>query len=92
MNSNQNIKMEITISNYAELLDFIKREDITTEQAQEVVCKFLKVVCFPERTKEQLIDSTEKYINLFGKRDKSSRPIFLEQSTEYFNIKDIYKK
>ena len=83
--------MRIRISNYSELIDFIKREDITTGQAEEVVCKLLNVVCFPGRTKEQLIDSTEKYINLFGKRDKSSRPIFLEQSTEYFNIKDIYK-
>lgn len=83
--------MEITISNYTELLDFIKREDIATEQAEEVVCKFLNVVWYSGKTKKQLIDSTLNYINLFGKREKDSRPIFLEQSGDDFNINDIYK-
>ena len=59
--------MEIIINNNAELLDFIKREDIALEQAAEVVCRFLKVVWLSGRAKEQLIDSTEYYINKFAR-------------------------
>ena len=87
----QNINMEIIINNNAELLDFIKREDIALEQVAEVVCRFLKVVWYSGKTKEQLIDSTEYYINKFCKNDNLERPMFLEQREHIFNIKDFYK-
>jgi len=87
----QNINMEIIINNNAELLDFIKREDVPVEQAEKVVCKFLKTVWYSGKTKEQLIDSTEYYINKFCKNDNLERPMFLEQREHKFNIKDFYK-
>ena len=57
--------MQIIINNTTELLEFIKREDITTKQATDVVCKALKVICFYGLTKKELIEQTEYCINNF---------------------------
>lgn len=82
--------MKVTINNYDELLEFIKREDVNSKQATEVVCKVLKVISIFEMTKKELINATEYCINTFYKNVNSERPIFLCQKSKDFNIKDIY--
>jgi len=83
--------MTITINNYNDLLEFIKREDVTVKQAAEIVCKALSVVCFFETTKDELIKDTEYYINKFCQNNSSERPIFLGQLDLDFDIKDVFK-
>ena len=80
----------ITITTPAELLDFIKRDDVTPKQATEIVCKVLRVVCIFEITKDKLIKNTEYHINKYCINYSGERPIFLGQLDLEFNIKDIY--
>jgi hypothetical protein len=83
--------MTIQINNTTELLEFIKREDITVRQATEIVCKALRVVCFFEMTKDKLIKDTEYHINKYCINNSGERPIFLGQLDLEISIKDIYK-
>jgi hypothetical protein len=83
--------MKIEINNYTDLLEFIKRKDVTVKQATEIVCKCLKVLVIFEMTKEELIQKTEYHINTFCKNGQFEKPIFLGQLDLDFNIKDIYK-
>jgi hypothetical protein len=78
------------INNYQQLLDFIKRDDVTAKQASEVVCKALNVLIIFEITKEELIKCTENYITQWSMYE-GERPLFLEQKGTDFNIKDIFK-
>ena len=82
--------MEIQINNYAELLEFIKRDDINPKQATEIVCKALKVISLFEMTKDEVIIATEYYINTFCYNNNSERPIFLNQSSIEFDIRDVF--
>ena len=84
--------MEIQINNYAELLEFIKRDDINPKQATEIVCKALKVISLFEMTKDEVIIATEYYINTFCcyNNNNSERPIFLNQSSIEFDIRDVF--
>jgi hypothetical protein len=83
--------MTIQINNTTELLEFIKREDVTVKQATEIVCKALRVVCLFEMTKDKLIKDTEYHINKFCQINIEKRPVFLGQKNLEFSIKDIYK-
>jgi hypothetical protein len=78
------------INNYQQLLDFIKRDDVTATQGAEVVSKALNVLIIFEITKEELIKCTENYITQWSIYE-GERPIFLEQKGTDFNIKDIFK-
>ncbi len=83
--------MEIQINNTAELLEFIKREDISSTQAFEVVCKFLNVVGISfEYSKDDIIKQTEYYITKFCQNNTGERPLFLQQKQFEFSIKDFY--
>ena len=82
--------MSTTINSYDELLEFIKRNDITTKQATEIVCKALNVLCIFEKSKDEVIKATEYYIKRFCINGNSQRPLFLDQKEDLFNIKDIY--
>jgi hypothetical protein len=82
--------MEIQINNYAELLEFIKRDDINPKQATEIVCKALKVISLFEMTKDEVIIATEYYIDTFC-QTAGERPIFLNQRSIEFDIKDVFK-
>jgi hypothetical protein len=66
------------INNYGDLLEFIKRDDITGKQAAEVVQKALNVICIFEMTKEEFIKATDYYIKNFCQNDNQERPIFFE--------------
>ena len=84
--------MEIQITNYAELLEFIKRKDINSEQATHIVCKALNVVSLFEMTKDEVIIATEYYIETFCQNNIGKRPIFLSQCSLDFDIRDIFNK
>ena len=82
--------MEFQINNYNELLAFIKREDINPKQATEIVCKALNVISLFEMTKDEVITTTEYFINKFCINYTGERPIFLGQLDLEFSIKDVY--
>ena len=82
--------MTIQINNYTELLDFIKRDDINPKQATEIVCKALKVISLFEMTKDEVIKATEYHINTFCQNTTSERPIFLNQRSLEFDIKEVW--
>lgn len=83
--------MEIQINTTAELLEFIKRDDVNSTQAFEIVCKFLNVVGISfDYTKEDIIRQTEYYISKFCKNNTGERPLFLQQKEDEFDIKDFY--
>ena len=83
--------MTIQINNTTELLEFIKREDVTVKQATEIVRKALRVVCLFEMTKDKLIKDTEYHINKYCINNTGERPIFLGQLDLDFSIKDVFK-
>jgi hypothetical protein len=70
--------MQYLISNTDELMDFIKREDITTDQALEIVCRALNVLSCEKYTKDKLIEVTETFIENYCKNGEKDKPIFLE--------------
>jgi hypothetical protein len=80
--------MEVQISNYTDLLTFIKRDDISVENASLLVKKTLKVFSPYELTKDELIKQTEIFINKYCLNDQE-RPLFLGANVP-FDIKDIY--
>lgn len=71
--------MTIQINNYQELLEFIKRDNINSKEATEVVCKALNVFSSFEMRKEDLIKVTEYFIETFCFDKNAERPLFLEQ-------------
>ena len=82
--------MNIQINNYAELLEFIKRKDINSKQATEIVCKALKVISIFEMQKDEVIKATEYHIKTFCQNNNSERPIFLNQRSLEFDIKEVW--
>lgn len=83
----------IRINNYDELIQFIKKKDTTAEQVAEVLTRALKVVIIFEHSKDELIKMTEAYIQTWIHENpkKFEKPIFLEQLTENYNIKNTFK-
>lgn len=74
------MEKEVTISNYKELMEFIKRDDVPLEFAAEVVQKFLKVLIMFDTDKDTLIKDTQIHIDLFGGIDvDAEHPLFLHQ-------------
>ncbi len=82
--------MNIQINNCSDLLEFIKRKDINSEQATEIVCKSLKVSVPYELSKDEVVTHTEYYISKFCQNNTSKRPIFLNQKEIEFCIKDVF--
>jgi hypothetical protein len=81
---------KVQINNVDELLQFIKRDEVTGKQALQIVCKALKVVCIFEMTKQEVINKTEFHINKYCKNDNVNKPIFLGQTNIEFCVTDIY--
>lgn len=71
--------MIIEINTTAELLEFIKRDEVTAEQGVQVVCKVLNVISLFEKSKDELINLTEDYINKYYTGEKKETPLFLER-------------
>lgn len=82
--------MTIHINNYNELLQFIKRDDINPKEATAIVCKALNIVSLFEMTKDEVIIVTEYYIKTFCQNNNSKRPLFLNQRSLDFDIRDIF--
>ena len=81
--------MTFEINTNDDLLTFIKREDVTSDQASKVVATFLNVkVCF-KCSKEEIIKATEHYVKTFAGVD--DKPIFLFQKGLDFDIKDFFQ-
>ena len=49
----------VTITNYNELLEFIKSDEVKSRLANEVVCKVINVVSVADLTKPEIIEHTE---------------------------------
>jgi hypothetical protein len=82
--------MEIDINTNDDLLEFIKRDDVTLKQAHDVSLAFLKVLSiFEYESKQHLIESVTAFINKWG--DVKEKPIFIDQLNEHFMIEDIAK-
>lgn len=74
--------MRIELKNYADLLEFIKREDVSLTQASQVVCKTLTVIILFQMSKVELIQETERHINTYCKNGHFETPIFLSFANE----------
>jgi hypothetical protein len=75
----------IKIETADELLAFINRSDVTSEQSRMVVCKFFNLISLFEHPKDKIIDATIKHIELFG---VNKGAYFLGQNLE-FRMKDV---
>lgn len=75
----------IKINTPGELLEFINRNDVTSEQARLVVCRFFNLIALFEHPKDKIIEAAKKHIELFGDRPGA---YFLGQNLE-FRMKDI---
>ena len=82
--------MTAQINNYNELLEFIKRDEINTKQATEIVCKALKVISVFDMTKDEVIKATNYYIKTYCQDKNTERPIFLNQRSLEFDIKEVW--
>jgi len=82
--------MTIKIKNYDELLEFIKRKDINSKQATEIVCKALKVISLFDMTKDEVIKATEYHIKTFCQSNNPNHTIFLNQRSLEFDIKEVW--
>lgn len=73
--------MEIKIETYSDLLEFIKRKEVTKELASEIVSKFLNVIILINSNKLDLIEATENHIEKWGLNYSGEweQPIFLDQ-------------
>ena len=80
---------QIIINSTNELLEFIKRDEVTAEQGTKIVCKALNIISISKFNKEELIQQTEYFINTFFKNDNLERPLFLDKLDLEVNIKDI---
>ena len=82
------MKKTLTIQTEGELLEFIKRDKVTPEQACEVLRTALKVYAYPE-DKDIMIKKIENYLKRWeGCKEK---PVFLETLTDEFKIDSLYK-
>ena len=65
------------IDNEAQLLEFIKRKDVTLKQAQKVVGTTLRLVLFEEEeTKEEFILKFEAFLDKYGGLPITDRPLW----------------
>lgn len=69
---------QIVIHSNDELLEFIKRDEVTISQGIKIISKALNVLVLSDLTKEMLISQTEYYLKNYCNGDKQERPLFLE--------------
>ncbi len=72
--------MVIQINNYTDLLNFIKQDNISVDEACIVISKTLNILIPFEVPKAMLIKHTEYFIKTFCQNNDSwERPLFLSQ-------------
>ncbi len=75
--------MEIQISTYDDLLQFINRTDVNFNIASQIVEKFLSILIIEIGSKELLIEAVEKYIVDYGNLTATAeKPIFLNMNID----------
>lgn len=75
---------QIEIKNTEELLDFIKKDQVSVSDATNIVRETLNVTIIRDYTKEQLIEETIYYIENYCQDNETERPLFLDK-----NLPDI---
>ncbi len=71
--------MQVQLNTYADLLEFISRDDCSFDVARQIVQKFLNVLILEIGTKEPLIIAVQKYIDEYGNLPANhEKPIFLD--------------
>ena len=75
---------QIEIKNTEELLDFIKKDQVSVSDATNIVRETLNVTIIRDYTKEQLIEETKYYIENYCQDNETERPLFLDK-----NLPDI---
>ena len=84
------MEIEFDINTNDDLLEFIKRDDVTLKQAHDVSLAFLRVLSiFEYESKQHLIESVTAFINKWG--NVKEKPIFIDQLSQHFMIEDIAK-
>ena len=74
--------MKIEIKTFDDLLNFIKLDEVTKEQASETIGKVLSVLMFEYEDKSKLIRDTENFIETYCRNNSNERPIFLTPLTD----------
>jgi hypothetical protein len=70
--------MEIVLTNYDDLIEFISRPDVSADFGAHIVQKYLGVIILFDKNKNDLIDATKIYIISLGKYKSFEKPIFLD--------------
>jgi hypothetical protein len=79
---------EFYIKTTADLMDFIRHDEVTAAQAIKLVCSVFKLINLQEKTKPEVIELTLYFIDAFSKGD-FERPIFFERLEYKFTLDDI---
>jgi len=69
---------EFHIKTTADLMDFIKREEVSSAQAIKVVCSVFKLINLHKKTKSEVIELTQYFIDNFFSKGCDGNPIFFE--------------
>jgi hypothetical protein len=69
---------EVHINTTADLMNFIKRKDVTAPQAIKVVCSVLKLINIKEKTKPEIIELTQYFIDNYFTKGCEGKPPFFE--------------
>jgi hypothetical protein len=69
---------EFYINTTEDLMTFIKREDVTAPQAIKVICSVLKLINLSEKSKSEVIELTQYFIDNFFSKGCDGNPIFFE--------------
>jgi hypothetical protein len=64
---------------YKPLIDFIKRDEVNSEQAKEVVFAILTVFCFSGLPLYEIIELTENHIDTFWQNNNFECPLLSEE-------------
>jgi arginase family enzyme len=81
--------MQIAINNTDDLIKVIKRDNISTSEANVITSKALGAIIIHEFEKDVLIDKIINHIKL--RKENEEAPIFLGLDLDCFDITEIYK-
>jgi hypothetical protein len=79
---------DIHIRNRADLMDFIRHDEVTAAQAIKLVCSVFKLINLQEKTKHEVVELTNYFIEAFCKNN-FERPIFFERLEYKFTLDDV---
>jgi hypothetical protein len=70
-------------------MNFIKRKDLPAPQAIKVVCSVLKLINLSEKTKPEIIELTQYFIDNFYNKGAFGKPLFFENLEYKPTFEDI---